>query len=374
MAHVEDRWHRRVDGKRVRSPQYGAGKRWRVAWTTPDGTRASKTCTTRDEADAYLAKIVTDLTTGTYIPPASGQVPFADVAERWYAAQVHQRASSRSVIRTRLDRHILPELGTMPIGSITRTHVQATVTAWSSTLAPATVKVAYVYLAGILALAVEDKLIATSPCKRINLPAGAGAPIEPLSVDDVQAIVDHLPDAYRPLALLMAASGLRPAEARGLTWDRVIPTGRGATLQIDRQLVAVTGGPQWGPLKTKSSVRSVGIGPHTLTALGAPGEGLVFLNGQGRPIARGLASQTWSRMRADVPQAGPGWHQLRHHHASVLIRAGASPVAVAARLGHKDPTETLRTYAHLWHDDDDRMRDATDGLVTLPTHAQRTPG
>lgn len=31
---------------------------------------------------------------------------------------------------------------------------------------------------------------------------------------------------------------------------------------------------------------------------------------------------------------------------------------VAARLGHKDTTTTLRTYSHLWPTDDDRTRQA----------------
>lgn len=67
-----------------------------------------------------------------------------------------------------------------------------------------------------------------------------------------------------------------------------------------------------------------------------------------------------------------GWHDLRHHHASMLIAGGASVIAVARRLGHKDPTETLRTYGHLWHDDEERMVAATDGLVTLAAHGERT--
>jgi integrase len=32
--------------------------------------------------------------------------------------------------------------------------------------------------------------------------------------------------------------------------------------------------------------------------------------------------------------------------------------AVADRLGHQDSTETLRTYAHLWPNDEERSRDA----------------
>jgi hypothetical protein len=54
-----------------------------------------------------------------------------------------------------------------------------------------------------------------------------------------------------------------------------------------------------------------------------------------------------------------GWHDLCHHHASLLIAAGLSPRAVADRLGHKDAAETLTVYAHLWVDDEDRAVEAT---------------
>lgn len=42
------------------------------------------------------------------------------------------------------------------------------------------------------------------------------------------------------------------------------------------------------------------------------------------------------------------FHDLRHTHASLLIKNGASPKLVQQRLGHKDVETTLRYYAHLY--------------------------
>ncbi len=39
-------------------------------------------------------------------------------------------------------------------------------------------------------------------------------------------------------------------------------------------------------------------------------------------------------------------HSFRHTHATQLIEAGAKPVDVAARLGHKDATITQNLYPH----------------------------
>ena len=40
-------------------------------------------------------------------------------------------------------------------------------------------------------------------------------------------------------------------------------------------------------------------------------------------------------------------HDLRHVHATTLLLAGAQVHVVAARLGHADPSITLRVYAHV---------------------------
>ena len=48
-------------------------------------------------------------------------------------------------------------------------------------------------------------------------------------------------------------------------------------------------------------------------------------------------------------------HDFRHSHASLLISKGASIVAVAKRLGHKDIEQTLNTYSHLFKSDEESL-------------------
>jgi integrase len=40
-------------------------------------------------------------------------------------------------------------------------------------------------------------------------------------------------------------------------------------------------------------------------------------------------------------------HDLRHVHATTLLLAATPVHVVAARLGHADPSITLRVYAHV---------------------------
>jgi len=45
-------------------------------------------------------------------------------------------------------------------------------------------------------------------------------------------------------------------------------------------------------------------------------------------------------------------HELRHSHATILLRAGVPVHIVAKRLGHEDASVTLNVYADVIPDDD----------------------
>ena len=47
------------------------------------------------------------------------------------------------------------------------------------------------------------------------------------------------------------------------------------------------------------------------------------------------------------PLSAARLHDLRHVHATTLLRAGVPVHVVAARLGHADPSIALRVYAHV---------------------------
>ena len=55
---------------------------------------------------------------------------------------------------------------------------------------------------------------------------------------------------------------------------------------------------------------------------------------------------TYRGISTMLNRRGINAHSFRHTHATQLIEAGAKPVDVAARLGHKDATITQNLYAH----------------------------
>ncbi|MCP3856530.1 MAG: tyrosine-type recombinase/integrase [Actinomycetia bacterium] len=56
-------------------------------------------------------------------------------------------------------------------------------------------------------------------------------------------------------------------------------------------------------------------------------------------------------------------HDLRHWSATHAIVSGHNGRSVAARLGHSDPTTTMRTYAHALEGLDQGIADTIAGVL-----------
>lgn len=62
-------------------------------------------------------------------------------------------------------------------------------------------------------------------------------------------------------------------------------------------------------------------------------------------------------------------HDLRHTSASILAAQGVSPVEIAHRLGHSDPSVTLKIYSHSFAEADQKAADALE--KALEAHSSR---
>ncbi len=82
----------------------------------------------------------------------------------------------------------------------------------------------------------------------------------------------------------------------------------------------------------------------------------VFSTAWGEPIHPDTVSSLMTTLvdthndRQNEPLPHARLHDLRHVHATTLLLAGVPVHVVAARLGHADPSITLRVYAHVISD------------------------
>jgi integrase len=93
---------------------------------------------------------------------------------------------------------------------------------------------------------------------------------------------------------------------------------------------------------------------------GRPGaEDFVFTLLDGRPYPPSNLSAAWIKLLRARKLPPIRFHAMRHSHASALIAAGLDVVTVSKRLGHSNPTMTLRIYSHLFdHSTDAAAADA----------------
>ncbi len=374
MGSIQPVYQRR-HGK-VAKPRRNDG--YRAVWRDGEGKQRSRHFERKSDASRFLSQVEADLVRGEYIDPMSGKMTLgayvlgssADGDHGWFAAQPW-RASTRECAQSHLRAHILPAFGETPLAQITRTQVQGFVTRLSDRLAPNTVEGVYRRLVSILESAVADRIVARSPAVKIKLPKRVKHPsdlVVALDAEAVHRLAGAVPAELRAFVWTMAAGGLRPGEAAGLTVERVDFLRK--EIRVDRQLLTSIGAhPALGPVKTEASIRQVPIPEALVTELAAhiethgvidfeDGATLLFGNRDRRPLRRGTLAGIWqrARVRAELPAQARGWHTLRHSYASALIRAGLSVKAVQARLGHASAVETLDVYSHLWPDEDDDTR------------------
>jgi integrase len=200
-----------------------------------------------------------------------------------------------------LKAYIRPHLGAYRLDAMTREAVQRTAAKLLATprkfggkvrenedgtpkamLSSKTVRRALNALLVALEDAVEKRLIGTNPARRIKLPKAPRKAVRWLSADEAATVIDSTEDEpLGPLWHLLIDTGMRPAEALGLTWENTdLQTG---TVSLVQALIPLKLGKnppkdakRWrlDEPKTEQSRRSIPIPPGswrtTLDRFGLP--------------------------------------------------------------------------------------------------------
>jgi integrase len=83
------------------------------------------------------------------------------------------------------------------------------------------------------------------------------------------------------------------------------------------------------------------------------------------PIRPDLLTKFTKRV-AEKAKVDTHLHALRHFSATQAIGAGYDPVTVGGRLGHADPSITLRVYSHVLEQRDRELALSLGGMLKLP--------
>lgn len=174
----------------------------------------------------------------------------------------------------------------------------------------------------------------------------------------LEATKDH---RHHTLMLVAAKTGMRRGEVMGLRWNDV--DFEKSTLSVRRAVVVVGWKIHVSDVKTPSGRRTIDIDSRTATALqdrkaaqelakAEVGEhfdrqGLLFGRADGEPGHPEYITRGFNRLVTTHQLPVIRFHDLRHTHATLLLKAGVPAKVVAERLGHASAGFTLNVYQHV---------------------------
>lgn len=280
--------------------------------------------------------------------PAREEVRFDQLAKRWYAGLVGLRPSTKRDYDKAI-RRLQPYLGGKHVSQITRRDIDELIADLSQRYAPSTVRKTVVILKMVLRMAVDHDYLDKLPLgsTKLALPKSRRRVFEPLTREQAARLMRHAPEYWQPFVQFMLTSGLRRAEAWGLTVDDLdLDLG---VVHVRRQLVKR----RFVELKTDAAYRDVPLPKQTidvlkehLSRLPDSDLRLLFPTPDGRPVdPPNFYARVWipTRQAAGLPSFR--LHDCRHHVASIYLSQGRSITYVQRLLGHSNPITLLSIYS-----------------------------
>jgi len=349
---------------------------------------------TKKAAEKHLSETVVKVDRGEYLELK--KLPtFEQAAELWYDGKTDRRPSCVADIRTRLDKHILPQIGSFRLDKIGVANVEKLRDGLrKQDYAPRTINTIIRIIGAVFRSAIRRGEVTTNPVERVERSFMAVhelrgdeeasstddtvSPDSILSPDEIRLMLEQTsPGLYRALFTTAALTGARSGELFALRWTDVeMPDGRQGYIYIRRtvswaRLKGEEMRPRYYPPKTRAGVRRIpiahelGLALKTWKLLCPPTtDELVFPAATGLAIRRSNALRygLWPALR----RAGlrrVNMHSLRHSFASALILSGAPVTEVQALLGHASAAITLRIYSHWFKAQDSGAVDKLSAMI-----------
>jgi len=329
---------------------------------------------TQKAAERELNRRVREVDAGVYVE--SGRITVVEFLKKWLesikaniGAKTHERYTGV------VNGHLIPVLGALPRGKLQPFHIQEAYAKWQAAgfrkdqrkgvLSPQIVLHHHRILRTALHAAVKWQLLSRNPADALTPPR---VPFKEFTVMD-ESHTAWLLDAlggtklHVPVVLAVCA-GMRRGEVLALKWSDVDLTL--GNLVVRRSLSQTKAGIDFKEPKSRKGHRVISLPSMAVDILQAhlgiqntrkvelgdawrdlglvcPGDGGSMWppNRLSEEFAYLVRSRKLERIR---------FHDLRHSHASQLLRAGASPKVISERLGHSKVGFTLDTYAHLLPD------------------------
>ncbi len=278
---------------------------------------------------------------------------FSDFSDLWFSEnEIGWKHSYRITLRSSLDKHVLPVFGAQPVSHITRADILAFRANLakiprkdgSTGLSPARINTILVPLRLVLSEA-ADRFDFESPYKNIKMLKVPKTKVDPFTLDEVQLILAHAREDFRPYFTTRFYTGMRTGELHGLKWKYIDFNRR--EILVRESLVAG----QMTDTKTDSSARDIPMSQPVFDALKEQHKRTgdrewVFCNGEGKQLQiNNVSNRVWKPLLRLLDLPYRRLYQSRHTAATLWLAAGENVLWVSQVLGHADPHVTFQKYA-----------------------------
>ncbi|MBA3884574.1 MAG: site-specific integrase [Acidobacteria bacterium] len=364
-------WSLILDLGYATDPETGRQKR-KQKWVTFRGTKK--------DAEKELTRLLNASDTGVFVEPS--KLTLLTWLESWLRLTVEPTARPATLVRYQgiVANHVAKAtIGSIPLQKLRASHFEA----YYATIPAGSRPVHHTVLHRALRKAVKERVLLVNPADdldhapRRDRGRDEDAAKHCWSVIEAQTFLAAVKAAGGQAGAFYALAldtGARKGELCGLRWsDLDLEAG---TLRIVQQLTRPGPEPVFGPPKG-GRARTVSIAAGTVELLKAHRKaqaelkmrnrttykdlGLIFAKEYGDltnradmiglPLqANHLGARQFDKLitAAKVPRIT--FHGCRHTCATLLLQAGEPVHVVSQRLGHSDPTITMRVYAHVLPD------------------------
>jgi integrase len=219
-------------------------------------------------------------------------------------------------------------------------------------LSPLTVQHVHRLLRKALHQAVRWEILDRNPADGADAPRVPRKEMHALDRDGLSRLLTALRGnkLYVPV-LIAATTGMRRGEILALRWSDIdLDAG---TLRVARSLQQISTGLEFKEPKSARGRRNIALAMTTVDALrlrkvthDTGPDGLVVCRPDGTPWPPDQLSVEF-HVFAKREGFAIRFHDLRHTHASNLLRDGVPVNVVSQRLGHAEPATTLNVYSHV---------------------------
>lgn len=289
-------------------------------------------------------------------------ITFGDFSKRWITLKEDSiRDNTFATYKERIRNHMIPYFGKMKLSDLKPMHIKEWHDKLKKQINRTTIQDVHKLMKRIVRDAVLWEVIAKNPFDLIKTPTSETKKMEIWEKEDVSYFLANIKDDPLYIAFYLAlTTGMRQSEILGLRWESVNFENR--TISVTATLQK-TSGKIIENTKSKTSARNIQVSAEIIHELKKHRKeqkqkqliagtawkhhDLVVSTGFGTPIIARNLNRSFDRLKNKLKMKQITFHELRHSHATLLLKANIHPKIVSERLGHSTIKVTLDRYSHV---------------------------